>query len=50
LFWKATPLHNAYQLGERDKNGKLIKGKENILNIKDEYLNMFSKNSKENEE
>lgn len=50
LFWSATPLYNAYQLGKRDKDGKLIKGTENILNIKDEYVNMFSKNSKENEE
>lgn len=50
LFWSATPLDNAYQLGKRDKDGKLIKGTENILNIKDEYVNMFSKNSKENEE
>lgn len=55
LFWgkkgnKVTTLYDAYQLGKRDKDGKIIKGTENILNIKDEYVNMFSSDEKVNEE
>lgn len=55
LFWgrkgnKPINLRQAYQLGKRDKNGKIIKGTENILSIKDEYLHMFSADDKVNEE
>lgn len=51
LFWnEKITLYDAYQLGERDKDGKIIKGTENILNIKPEYRNMFSKDEKKNAE
>ena len=55
LFWgkggkKVVTLYDAYQLGERDSKGKIKEGTENILNIKEEYRNMFSKDEKENEE
>lgn len=55
LFWgkggkKVITLYDAYQLGRRDKSGKIIKGTENILNIKDEYANMFSSDEKENDD
>ena len=55
LFWgnngtKVVTLYDAYQLGERDKNGNIKKGTEHILNIKPEYRNMFSDNEKENQE
>lgn len=55
LFWgkngaKVVTLYDAYQLGEYDSNGKIKKGTENILNIKPEYRNMFSKNEKENDD
>ena len=55
LFWGKTgndvvTLYDAYQLGKRDDKGEIIKDTENILSIKDEYLNMFSSNPKENTE
>lgn len=51
LFWKEkVTLYDAYQLGKHDKNGEIIEGTENILYIKDEYVNMFSKDKNENEE
>lgn len=48
LYWSSKTLLDAYQLGKRDKDGKIIKGTENILNIKDEYANMFSNDSEKN--
>ena len=55
LFWgkngaEVVTLRDAYQLGKRDDKGKIVKGTENILSIKDKYLNMFSDNQKDNEE
>jgi len=55
LFWgekgnKVVTLRDAYQLGKRDKDGKIIKGTENILSIKDEYAHMFSDNDKVNDD
>ena len=55
LFWgkngnRVVTLYDAYQLGKRDKKGNIIKGTENILSIKDEYINMFSADEKVNKE
>ena len=55
LFWgekgnKVVTLRDAYQLGKRNKDGKIIKGTENILSIKDEYAHMFSDNDKVNDD
>ena len=55
MFWgedgsKVVTLYDAYQLGERDNNGKIVKGTENILSIKDEYAHMFSDDEKENDD
>ena len=43
LYWSSKTLYDAYQLGKRDKDGKIIENTKNILSIKDEYINMFSK-------
>ena len=51
LFWnEKVTLLDAYQLGKRDKKGKIIEDTKNILSIKDEYLNMFSKDEAYNKE
>ena len=55
LFWgkkgnNVVTLINAYQLGKKDRHGNIIKGTENILSIKDEYLHMFSSDEEENQE
>ena len=48
LYWKSSTLYDAYQLGKRDADGKVIEGTENILSIKDEYANMFSTDKQKN--
>lgn len=51
LFWdEEVTLYDAYQLGKYDKDGDVIEDTKNILYIKDKYLNMFSKDEKENDE
>ena len=55
LFWgksgnKVVTLRDAYQLGKRDKDDKIIKDTKNILSIKDEYANMFSDDKDVNDE
>lgn len=55
LFWgradnEVVTLYDVYQLGKRDRNGKIIEGTENILSIKDKYAHIFSDDEAENEE
>ena len=51
LFWNTKEtLIDAYQLGMRDKDGKIEKGTEHVLNIKEEYQNMFSEDPEVNKE